>query len=96
MVVEIDITQVAQLLAALGVGGAVAQGLRALFNRKQMSADYADVISASAVRLIAPLEAQIAELRADNERKALRITQQEARITRLEGLILSLGGTLDA
>jgi hypothetical protein len=49
------------LLAVIG-GGALAETVRSFFLRKKMGADYADVISASAVRLLAPLEHRIEEL----------------------------------
>jgi hypothetical protein len=49
-------------LVGLGAGAILVEALRSFVQRKKMGADYADVISASAVRLLAPLEARIKDL----------------------------------
>ena len=57
-----DVPKPVQWLLAVGVGGLLVELIRGLFQRKKMGADYADVISNSAVRLLKPLEERIAEL----------------------------------
>lgn len=92
--------EVVQILVALGIGGGVVEGARALFSRRKMSADYADVISASAVRLLTALEKRVDGLEEDLERERSERQEErgrlEAKISLLEGTILSLGGTLPA
>jgi hypothetical protein len=53
---------VLQLLTALGLGAVIVEAVRSFTQRKKMGADYADVISASAVRLLDPLENRIQDL----------------------------------
>ena len=57
-----DPDRLVEWLIALGAGAVVLEIVRSLFMRKKMGADYADVISAAAVRLLAPLETRITEL----------------------------------
>lgn len=60
-----DGSQILQLLTALGVGAVLVEIVRSFFQRKNMGADYASVISSSAVSLLAPLNQQIEELRTE-------------------------------
>ena len=85
--------EVVQVLVALGIGGGVVETIRALFSRRKMSADYADVISASAVRLLTALEHRVDTLEAElaQERRERREERE-----RLEAMIVTLGGTLPA
>jgi hypothetical protein len=57
-----DSDRIIELLIALGLGGVAVEVVRSFFLKKKMGADYADVISASAVRLLVPLENRIHEL----------------------------------
>lgn len=82
-----DTTEVAQILVAIGAGGVVVEGIRALFTRRKMSADYADVISASAVRLIAPLEARIQDLEAQVLTLTEDLASERSERRRLEVLL---------
>lgn len=60
--------RVIEWLIALGAGAVLLEIVRSLFLRKKMGADYADVISAAAVRLLAPLEMRIEELQGELDR----------------------------
>lgn len=51
-----------RLGVALGVGGVVLELVRSFFQRRKMGADYAEVISRSAVGLLAPLEERVHDL----------------------------------
>jgi peptidoglycan hydrolase CwlO-like protein len=59
-----NLSSVLSLLTALGLGAIIVEAIRSVSQRKKMGADYADVISSSAVRLLAPLENRIKELEA--------------------------------
>lgn len=72
-------SDVFQAMVALGVGGLLGDIVRSFFQRKKVGADYADVISASAVRLIEPLEHQI-----DDLEEALGKCRTELKTTRIE------------
>lgn len=52
-------------LLALGVGGILVEIIRSFFQRKNLHADYADVIAKSAMMLLEPLEKRIKELEAE-------------------------------
>lgn len=49
---------------ALGLGGVIVELVRSFFQRRNMGANYAEVISRSAVGLLAPLEKRTEELEA--------------------------------
>jgi chromosome segregation ATPase len=71
-----DIVNAVVLLSS---GGFAVEVIRGFFQKRKMGADYADVISASAVRLLKPLEDQI-----DDLQSRLRQTQKELTQTNRE------------
>jgi predicted nucleic acid-binding Zn-ribbon protein len=84
-------TAVLSLLTALGLGAVLVEIVRSFFQRKNMGADYASVISSSAVSLLEPLNKQIADLKKEVEEAktqahaatvALREVQEELRTER--------------
>lgn len=81
-----DGKQVIEYLTLLGIGGVFVEFVRAMFLRKKMGADYADIISASAVRLLDPLERRIRELEGELEatKKELVEARKEAHALREE------------
>jgi molecular chaperone GrpE (heat shock protein) len=74
-----DGANLTQLLLAGGLGGLVIEAFRAVVQRKKMGADYAEVISQSAINLLNPLERRIKELESE-----LAATQQELADCRAE------------
>lgn len=80
--------------AVLGVGGLIVELIRGFFHRRKMGADYAEVISRSAVGLLGPLEKRVhdledalasSETRADH--LADQLTQSEERARTLSRLL---------
>lgn len=51
-----------RLCVALGFGGVIMEVIRSYLQRRKMGADYAEVISRSAVGLLAPLEERVHDL----------------------------------
>lgn len=74
-----DAERVIDWLLALSIGGILVELLRAVIHRKKMNADYADVIAASAIRLLGPLEERIKSLETElrNTKRTLAETKHE-------------------
>ena len=75
-----------QWAVALGLGGLVAEALRSFVQRRKMGADYADVIAGTAVKLLEPLNKQIAALQEElaATKVELAATKNELTATKAE------------
>lgn len=70
---------------ALGLGGVIVEAVRSFFQRRNMGANYAEVISRSAVGLLAPLESRVEDLEAKLGKSETRCRVLHEQLAESEG-----------